>query len=298
MFMYSFVHLLHPSLWPDSFHFNPMQQPRRSFISYLALWGCVSTGAVYIFIGLIALLSFFRLKNGGADEGSLMVFLEHYDAGRILIGVLLLGMCSFIFWRFHDAIRDPQGYGSTARGLARRAVLALSTLADIIIAFYAFQALRGQSLAAENGQPRPQRTAAKEVLKASWGDRLLMILGILTLLVALGQVLYAFTKGYRKRMRFDDLSRWKQRAIDWLAWIGHSARGLIVGIMGCFFYKAGHTHEAQHVVNTDKAFDFIGDNWGGLPFNAAALGTICFGIFFCAFGVYYKTGSKRAGKKN
>jgi hypothetical protein len=228
-----------------------------------------------------------------------MVYLQHYLSGRILIGALLLGMCSFIFWRFHDAIMDPQGYGKSAKGIARRAVLALSTLADIIIAFYALQALSGHGLAAENGQPRPQRAAANEILKAGWGDRLLMLLGILTLLVALGQVVYAYTKGYRKRMRFSSLPRWKQQAIDWTAWTGHSARGAIVGIMGWFFFKAGHTRDVSQVVNTDKAFDFIGDNLGGLLFNAVALGTICFGIFFIAFGTYYKTGVQhKAGNSN
>jgi hypothetical protein len=270
-----------------------MSPSRKPFISYLALWGCACTGAVYILIGSIALLSFFRLKNGGADEGSLMVFLEHSVTGRILIALLLLGMCSFILWRFYDAISDRQGYGNSAKGILRRTLLALSSLADAIIAFYALQALRGQSPAAENGQPRPQRAAAKEILSANWGDRLLMILGILTLLVAAGQVVYAFSKGYRKRMRFSSLPPWKQRTIDWLAWTGHSARGAIVGIMGWFFFQAGHTRDVGQVVNTDKAFDFIGDNLGGAPFIAVAIGTICFGLFFIAFGVYYDTRDKR-----
>ncbi|RYY98733.1 MAG: DUF1206 domain-containing protein [Chitinophagaceae bacterium] len=275
-----------------------MPRTRKPFVAYLALWGCVSTGAVYVLIGVIALLSFFRLKDGGADEGSLMAFLQHYAAGRVLIGFLLLGMCSFIFWRFRDAFLDPQGYGRSARGIARRAILALSSLADILIAWYALQALRGHSIAAANGQPRPQRAAAGALLKATWGDRLLMTLGIITLLVAAGQVVYAFSKGYRARMRFNDLPRWKQRSIDWLAWTGHAARGVIVGIMGWFFFKAGHSRDVRHVVNTDKAFDFIGDHLGGALFIAVALGTVCFGIFFAAFGRYYDTGKRQASIVN
>jgi hypothetical protein len=43
------------------------------------------------------------------------------------------------------------------------------------------------------------------------------------------------------------------------------------------------------VVNTDKAFDFIGDDVGHLYFIMVAAGTICYGLFMFVFGWYYDT---------
>ncbi|RYY77591.1 MAG: hypothetical protein EOO69_13815 [Moraxellaceae bacterium] len=48
----------------------------RFLLKALTLVGCFSTGVIYGSIGVIALLSFFRLKKGGADESSFMVLLD------------------------------------------------------------------------------------------------------------------------------------------------------------------------------------------------------------------------------
>lgn len=74
-----------------------------------------------------------------------------------------------------------------------------------------------------------------------------------------------------------------------MAWSGYIARGIILGIIGFFLVKAGTTENATDVVNTDKAFDFIGDHVGHLYFIVVALGTICYGIFMIILGITYNT---------
>jgi hypothetical protein len=44
------------------------------------------------------------------------------------------------------------------------------------------------------------------------------------------------------------------------------------------------------LVNTDKAFYFIGDDVGHAYFIIVAIGTICYGLFMFSFGVYYDSG--------
>jgi hypothetical protein len=51
--------------------------------------------------------------------------------------------------------------------------------------------------------------------------------------------------------------------------------------------RAGIFNNAKYVVNTDKAFDFIGDHVGHVYFIIVAIGTICYGIFMVAQGIAY-----------
>jgi hypothetical protein len=260
---------------------------KRSFFYYLAMWGCISTGLVYTAIGIIALLSFFKLKKGGADESSLLVFLDKFFIGKIFIGLILLGMISFIAWRIYETIKDPYGYGKDVMGILKRSVIACSSLADALIAYSAIQVLLHEGHLSETGQPVAQQEFAGNMLRESWGDWVLMLIGIITSITAIIQLGYVIKEAYMERLDIKYLSKWKKATIHVLAWSGHFARGVILGIIGFFYIKAGLSENAQFVVNTDKAFDFIGDHIGHAYFILVALGTICYGFFMFVYGIYF-----------
>lgn len=256
---------------------------------YLAFWGCVATGLIYLSIGVIAILSFYKLKRGGADEASLLAFLDQYFIGKIFIGFILLGMVSYTIWRIYEAVKDPYAYGKDLKGILRRTVTALSSLADILIAFSALQALSGTGDIKITGQPTAQRNMARHLLAQDWGYELLLTTGIITCMVAIVQLGYVITRTYVERMDIKYLNEGNKSIIHVLAWAGHFARGIILGIIGFFFIKSAIEANPQLVVNTDKAFDFIGDHVGHVYFIVVAIGTICYGLFMFLFGWYYDT---------
>src|SRR5690606_27644255 len=100
--------------------FHERNSPQRTFARYLVMYGCISTGMVYGTVGVIAILSFLKIKQGGADEGSLLVYLNDYLVGKIFIWIILVGMLCYIAWRMYETFRDPYGYGTNAKGLIRR----------------------------------------------------------------------------------------------------------------------------------------------------------------------------------
>lgn len=260
---------------------------KKTFARYLAMYGCMSTGMVYGAVGAIAILSFLKIKQGGADEGSLLVYLNDYTMGKIFIWIILVGMLSYIAWRMYETFRDPYGYGSKAKGLIRRSGIGLSSIADAFIAYSAVQALLGTGSVQEDGQPKAEREIAGTMLQENWGDWLIVILGTIILLTALVQFFYGITNGYRERLNIDHFNKLKTWLTNFFAWYGYFARGLILGIIGFFFIKAGILEDPQFVVNTDKAFDFIGDHVGHLYFILVAIGTICYGIFMILLGIYF-----------
>src|SRR5688572_16122747 len=110
---------------------------KRSFVNYLPIYGCFSTGIMYVAIGVIAILSFLKIKHGGADESSLVAFLNHFVIGKVVIWIILLGTISYIVWRIYESIKDPYDYGKEAKGIAMRIGIALSTIPDAFITYSA-----------------------------------------------------------------------------------------------------------------------------------------------------------------
>jgi hypothetical protein len=263
------------------------KKKKRPFIKYLGAFGIVSTGIIYVAVGIIAILSFLRLKQGGADEGSFLVYIDKFLAGRILILVILSGMISYIIRRLYEAVRDPYKYGNKVTGIAKRTATGLSSIADGLVAFSAIQALWMNTSINETGIPTAQRKAAGEVMQHQGGSTLIIILGVIICIIALIQAGYMITGHYKERMNMRKLPGWKKTSIQTLAWVGHIARGIIVGIIGYSLLKSGVNKNPAFVVNTDKAFDFIGDNIGHPEFIAVAAGTVCYGMFMFAYAFYF-----------
>ena len=121
----------------------------------------------------------------------------------------------------------------------------------------------------------------------SGGIWLVAFIGMVTSITAVVQFVYVFREAYEERIDFQKLKAGMQKVIHGLSYAGHIARGTILGIMGFFMLKAAFTQNAQHIVNTDKAFDFIGDEVSRVVFALIAFGTICYGFFMLAMGYYY-----------
>ena len=58
---------------------NQGDSNKKPFVHYLAVWGCISTAIVYAAIGVIAILSYLKIKKGGADEHQFPEILGHME---------------------------------------------------------------------------------------------------------------------------------------------------------------------------------------------------------------------------
>lgn len=260
---------------------------KKKIIHFLPVCGCIATGIIYAAIGVIALLSFLKIRHGGADESSMMVILSDYIIGKIFIGIILLGTLCYVAWRFYETIKDPYNYGKDTSGIVKRTGIALSTIADILIVYATTRVLLGSGHYQPDGQPREEREMVSNLLQESYGQWLVIGVGIGYLATAIVQLIYGITRGYRERVNIEHLSKPFRNIVHVLAWAGYFGRGIILGIIGFFFAKAGMEGNAQLVVNTDKAFDFVGDNVGDVYFILLAVATFCYGIFMFVQGLKY-----------
>jgi hypothetical protein len=262
---------------------------KRTIIHYLPVYGCIATGIVYAGIGVIAMLSFLQIRHGGADESSMLAILDEYIIGKVLIWIILLGTVCYIIWRFYETITDPYDYGKNMKGMARRTGIALSTVADILIVYAAVRVLLGVSHIQVDGQPDEERQMVRQLLQQAYGKWLVVSIGAAYLVTAAIQFLYGVTRGYKERVDIEKFSSVFRKIVHVLAWAGYFARGIILGIIGFFFVKAAVVGNSRYIVNTDKAFDFIGDDVGHAWFILVAISTVCYGIFMVIQGIAYDT---------
>jgi hypothetical protein len=263
------------------------QVRRRHIIRYFPVYGCMSTALIYIAVGVIAILSFLKIRHGGADESSMLAIINDFVIGKIVIILILAGLLCYVIWRFYEAISDPYGYGRTVSGITKRVGICLSTTVDIMIAFTAIRVLIGNTHIMLDGQPREEQEMVEALLDDTWGSTVVFIFGFVVVVVAALQLWYGVTKGYKERIDLEHFNKPIQTITHVLAWIGYIARGVILGIIGFFLIKSGATADAKVVVNTDKAFDFIGDHVGHFYFIVVAIGTICYGLFMVMMGIAY-----------
>ena len=263
------------------------QRKRTVLLKVLTLVGCFSTGIIYVAIGSIAILSFFKLKKGGADESSFFVLLDGFLAGRILNWMIIFGAICFIIWRFYEAIKDPHKTGNDAKAMVLRMGTAFSSVADAVIVLSVFQALFSEQKAPETGEPVQQQALVADLLKMDGGKIIVLALGLIVLVTALILVFYGLSKRFTEALNTSDFSRRQQYIMRGIAYAGYISRGIILGIIGFFLFKAAIKNNSAYVVNTDKAFDFIGDDLGHIYFIMVALGTICYGVYMFILGLHY-----------
>jgi hypothetical protein len=262
---------------------------KRAFIDYLPIYGSIATGIVYFTVGTIAILSFLKVRQGGADEASILAIMDDYLIGRIVIWIILLGTLSYIIWRIYETIKDPYNYGKDLKGIARRCGIALSAVADALIINSGVRILLGSGNIQIDGQPEEEREFVRQLLESSWGGAAVIAVGAAYIVSAVIQLVYGVTNGYKERIDILHSKVWTNKSVQVLAWYGYVARGIILGIIGFFFLKAGIEENEKLVVNTDKAFDFIGDHIGHVYFVVVALGTMSYGIFMWLQGFYYES---------
>lgn len=270
----------------DQIRFS-VKKTKKKYIKYFPILGCISTGLIYTAIGIIAILSLLRLKEGGASKNSLLAFLQDWPGGEIVIWAILLGMLCYIVWRIYESFRDPYHYGNGWKGLARRTGIGLSSLADALIAYSALVVLLGSANYSEHGSPEQKREMTANMLDYNWGKWLVVGLGVLIAVTAAVQLFYGITRGYRERLDIVQFSGKKKATIFFLGFTGYVARGVILGIIGFFFIKSGILKNPGYVINTDKAFNLIGEHLGKIPFAIIAFGIICYGLFMFALGITY-----------
>ena len=81
-----------------------------SGIKLMARLGFAAIGIVYVLMGALALLASSGQRAGAhPDKEEAVQHLQSLPGGRVLLGLVALGLLGYILWRFTQALRDTEG---------------------------------------------------------------------------------------------------------------------------------------------------------------------------------------------
>jgi len=237
---------------------------------YIARADMIAKGIVYSLIGILTALAAFG--QGGQESGSTesISFLSRQSFGQVLIVILGVGLASYAFWRIYQALANPQASKNDAKGCARRAGYFISGLIYAGLSVYAL--FHAFSRDAGGGNH------FSKLLSGSNSDIIAIIVAIGLLIKAVFELYRAYSGDFRKEVEETKMSRREQKLLINAGKFGHTARGIVLGLMAYLTLRTGASSGSEITSQTD-AFRYIRAEFGFLVLGVIALGFIGYGIY-------------------
>ena len=218
-------------------------------IEPLARLGYASKALIYAIVGYLALAA--ALERGGRitdTSGALRVVLQQ-PFGRFLLIVLAVGLCGYALWRILDAITDPDGHGTSFKGLVTRignAVRALIYGGLGVEAFRLFRGLGGSSR-------REAQMWTARFMDFPLGEWLVGLAGLIVAIYGVSEVISAFKGGYSNTLDVSPIPSGFRSTAENISRVGIGARGVIITILGIFLVRAALTRDPSEAHGTRES---------------------------------------------
>jgi hypothetical protein len=249
------------------------------WMAILARCGYAAKGVVYLIVGGIA--AKVAIGAGGAvtdQKGALQTILEQ-PYGRILLGVVTIGLFGFALWCFIQALFDTEGKGTTAKGLIARIGYAAVGITYAALAYGAFQLVMGSGSGGKGSDATAQDGTAL-LLKQPFGPTLVIVVGLIALGVALYLFYTAYAARFQAQLHLATLRTEMQKWVIAVGRLGYAALGVVISIIGIFIIVAASQHNASQAKGLDGALQELAHQ----PFGLVLLGIVALGLF--AYGIY------------
>jgi hypothetical protein len=240
----------------------------------LARAGLTARGALYILIGLVAILVALGQTSQEADQQGALQLLAGQPYGLVALWLLGIGFAGYALWRLSEAAFGVTGEGNGAGARLKSLVRAL------IYAFFAYLTFKIIAGTGTGSQTKKQQDLTATVMHHSGGQWLVGIVGLAIVIAGLVLVFEGIRRKFLKYLQLSQLSPRARRIVEWLGVIGTAARGAVFALAGVLVIEAAVTYKPAKAGGIDKALLTLRNQpFGELLLILAALGLIIFGIY-------------------
>lgn len=234
--------------------------------------GFAARGVLY---GLIAYLAIAAGRNAGSSD--VLRSMADGGAGRLVLGLIALGLLAYGAWRCLEAAQDLEGAGDGAKGAMVRLGHALSGVVHIALGLLAGGLVFG--LVGQGGGGDGADTAAGWVMDLPAGDILVRLLAVGFVLGGLAEAWAAY------RLKFLEQLDGRAARRPWVKWVGrlgYIARGIVFILIGVLLWQAAGAHNPGQAGGVGEALGSL----SGTSRSAVAAGLGLFGVFSLVQALY------------
>ncbi|PXA98471.1 hypothetical protein DMC47_08560 [Nostoc sp. 3335mG] len=256
--------------------------PMHNKFETLARAGYAARGVVYILLGGLALTSAFGGGGGESEDstGALSSLLQ-LPFGRIVLGVVALGLFGHVAWRLAQGLLDADNAGTEMKGLVTRSGSLISAGTNIFLALTAARLAIGQG--GGSGGEGGEAKASSWLLQQPFGGTLLGLVAAGIVIAGFVQIWKGAARKYRKRVRLPE----SRSLLDAVCQFGLIARGALIVVVGGFIGYAALTFSPERAGGISEALDYVhAMPLGQLLYGAAALGLVAFGLYSIIQAIY------------
>lgn len=257
----------------------PATATSSSWIEPVARTGLTAKGVVYCLVGILAFMAAFHIggqSSSDADKEGALQFIEQ-TGGKLLLGLIALGLFSYSGWRFIEAFRTDGKRGEKAKEWGNRIRYFFSALVYLSIAVFAAKMV----LFNDNGSGgSSSQRLVRELLNKPLGQWLVGIVALFTAGVGIYQIWYGLSEKYKKHVSQAHVSSDATAVLVRSGKIGYTARGIVWLIIAWLIIQAAWEANSAKAGDTSSAFRFLEDaSYGSYLLGALGVGLVCYGIF-------------------
>jgi Domain of Unknown Function (DUF1206) len=253
------------------------------WIERLARIGYVAYGIVYMLVGALAVRA--AIGGGGkatGQEGALRQVLLA-PLGRVLLGMIVVGLLAYATWRLFQGILDPENDGSDLKGIASRVEHVLNGLLHAALAFSA----GGLALGAGGGGGGSPDDWTARLMAQPFGRWLVVIVGAGILGAGLYQYYKVYKADFRDELKSGEMSARKRTWVTRSGRLGYAARGVVFGVIGVFLVQAALQSDPDEARGLGGALQTLAHGpYGPYILGAVALGLVAYGAFMFVMARY------------
>lgn len=245
----------------------------------LARVGLAGRGAVYVLLGVLALVLAFGGRRKETDQKGAFQQLAQNAAGLVLLVVIAVALAAYALWRLLEAAFGATGVpdGDSAK---QRAKSAFRGVVYVGLSISAFSVVVGRN---PSNQSKQQQSWTSRVMQHTGGRWLVGIVGAVVVIVGIGLAWQGARTKFEKHFPRHSMGRTAWRATKTFGLIGMIARGIVVGMVGVLLITAAVQFDPRKARGVDGALRSLRDTAvGPWLLVLVAAGLVLFGLYgFC-----------------
>lgn len=242
---------------------------RGPWLARVGRAGLAAKAALYAVLALLIVQLGRGAEEESVDQQGAMETIATQPFGRVLLGVLVIGLAGYALFRLTQAAIGA-GVDDGAKGVLQRVSLLARALVYAGLAF-----LAAQVLTATAESDREQSTTAA-VLGQPFGVVLVVAVGLGLVGVGLYQAYRGLSRGFLDDVRLDELDDDQRPWLVGLGVAGHLSRTVVFGATGGFVVSAALFGDTSEVGLDATLSELVAAPFGGMLVFLVAAGLLAY----------------------